>query len=346
MVFVDDLDRCGHNGIRKTLEAVRLVMDLPNVIVIIAVDERIALQAVGNHYKHVAADHRSPADIARDYLGKIVQLPIRLQESDWAEEGQPPGPLERYVREGLFPDARPTTEAIGEIDMRPVTAPGVEEGVETPVDIVEAPKPVVSAEDATAPAAPLPEERPPDTAAIKDGENTPDDSKLPATEDRRQMLRERMVETDTEVIDFQWCAAQMNLRNPRQLRRLRNSYRLLKLSESGTPEKDLMWMLFWQEFLHDLPHEAHEACEAFIWGDEEKPKLPPKRLSAADRLNIDTVAESARERVRAQFNDDWERYASLSHSVLRVVLPRGSGPPKADEELPPPPPQSSATSPG
>ena len=41
LFVIDDLDRCGPEGIVKTLEAIRLVLEIQRVIVIIAVDERI-----------------------------------------------------------------------------------------------------------------------------------------------------------------------------------------------------------------------------------------------------------------------------------------------------------------
>jgi hypothetical protein len=86
LYVVDDLDRCGHKGIVKVLEAVRMVLDLDNVIVVIAVDQRIALAALALNYKELATQHHSeePKLIARDYLAKIIHLPIVLTEPDEA----------------------------------------------------------------------------------------------------------------------------------------------------------------------------------------------------------------------------------------------------------------------
>ena len=78
---VDDLDRCSPEGVVKTLEAVRLVMDLPNVVVIIAIDPRVALAALALHYEKLSEHHTAdPVSIARDYLGKVVHVPIVLEE--------------------------------------------------------------------------------------------------------------------------------------------------------------------------------------------------------------------------------------------------------------------------
>ncbi len=81
---VDDLDRCEPEGIVKTFEAVRLVMDIPRVTVIIAVDQRVALAALALHYKDLATyrNGESPLCIARDYLAKVLHLPLRLENPD------------------------------------------------------------------------------------------------------------------------------------------------------------------------------------------------------------------------------------------------------------------------
>ncbi|MDR7091119.1 KAP family P-loop NTPase fold protein [Cellvibrio fibrivorans] len=80
LFVVDDLDRCGHDGIVKVFEAVRLVLDIKNVTVIIAVDQHIALAALALHYEEVAKHHKlkNPNAIARDYLAKVIHLPIIL----------------------------------------------------------------------------------------------------------------------------------------------------------------------------------------------------------------------------------------------------------------------------
>lgn len=80
LFVVDDLDRCGHQAIVKVLEAVRLVLDIQNVMVVIAVDQRIALSALALHYKDFAQYHNSKdsRSIARDYLAKVIHLPITL----------------------------------------------------------------------------------------------------------------------------------------------------------------------------------------------------------------------------------------------------------------------------
>ncbi len=84
LFVVDDLDRCGQAGIVKTLEAVRLVLDIPQVTVIIAVDQRIALAALALHYEKMAKFHEqgNALFVARDYLAKVIHVPLCLGVPD------------------------------------------------------------------------------------------------------------------------------------------------------------------------------------------------------------------------------------------------------------------------
>ncbi|RZM80749.1 hypothetical protein C3B51_11835 [Pseudoalteromonas rubra] len=101
LFVVDDLDRCGPEGIVKTFEAIRLVLDLPQVYVVVAVDQRIAMAALALHYEKLQPHHtlKSAKAIARDYLAKMIQLPIMVNDADksalqgyvnhlWQEEQQ------------------------------------------------------------------------------------------------------------------------------------------------------------------------------------------------------------------------------------------------------------------
>ncbi|WP_045856458.1 KAP family P-loop NTPase fold protein [Teredinibacter purpureus] len=85
LFVVDDLDRCDPQGIVKTFEAVRLILDIPQVTVVIAIDQRIALAALAHHYKDLEEFHtlRDAKSIARDYLGKMLHYPIVLKPLDF-----------------------------------------------------------------------------------------------------------------------------------------------------------------------------------------------------------------------------------------------------------------------
>lgn len=80
VVIVDDLDRCEPDCIVKVFEAIKLVMDIPNVIVIISMDHRIALSALSENYQSIESYHElgCARSIARDYLGKIINYSICL----------------------------------------------------------------------------------------------------------------------------------------------------------------------------------------------------------------------------------------------------------------------------
>ncbi|MCD9460579.1 P-loop NTPase fold protein [Marinibactrum halimedae] len=84
LFVVDDLDRCGPQGIVKTFEAIRLVLDIPQIYVVVAVDHRIALAALAQHYEKLENHHnlQDAKAIARDYLAKMIQLPIVLGDGD------------------------------------------------------------------------------------------------------------------------------------------------------------------------------------------------------------------------------------------------------------------------
>lgn len=100
LFIVDDLDRCSPEGIVKTFEAIRLVLNIPHVTVVVAVDQRIALAALALHYNSIAPYHtqKDARAIARDYFAKMIQLPIVVSDGDdeslieflsdiWQEEG-------------------------------------------------------------------------------------------------------------------------------------------------------------------------------------------------------------------------------------------------------------------
>ena len=58
-----------------------LVMELDNVIVIVAIDQRVALASLAQHYEELAKHHLLDAhDIARDYLAKVIHIPIVLEQ--------------------------------------------------------------------------------------------------------------------------------------------------------------------------------------------------------------------------------------------------------------------------
>ncbi|MCB2361981.1 P-loop NTPase fold protein [Clostridium estertheticum] len=77
VVLIDDLDRCNPDRIIEILEAIKLFLSVEKTTFIIAVDERVVKYAIKEKYPLQSDDS---TDISKDYIEKIIQLPIRLPE--------------------------------------------------------------------------------------------------------------------------------------------------------------------------------------------------------------------------------------------------------------------------
>jgi hypothetical protein len=295
IVFIDDLDRCEPETIVKTFEAVRLVMDIPNVIVILAVDQRIALKAVGRHFAKLGGDHRAAEDIARDYLGKIIQIPICLSDPTDDE-------LTGFIDKELFADAQAEEKTDKE---------GGDEGAAQPRSDSTKPKPhshLILGKPGFGPDG-------------RDGLILADPSRpfeVEPTPDKP--LQTPMRETANEVLRFKELTQASGFANPRQLRRLRNSYRLLRrLYGDDYKWEQLMTALFWEEFLHQWPHSVHRACEAKAEGLDVE--IPLDKLSRDDRKVFEQRFDATLGFVNRYFQDLAD-YGPIGDSVRRLVLPR------------------------
>lgn len=75
VVFIDNLDRCLPDTVIETLEAVRLFLFVPGTAFVISADERLVREAVRQRFpQRLAAEF----DVGRDYLEKLVQVPVRI----------------------------------------------------------------------------------------------------------------------------------------------------------------------------------------------------------------------------------------------------------------------------
>ncbi len=238
IVFVDDLDRCQTDCIARVLDAIRLVMSIPNVIVMIGIDYRIAFKAMENYYKELGDKVRDKSEIARDYLGKIIQLPVRLIRSSPAE-------MQQYIEKRLFPDAI-VAEIAEKEPLTGVTTGGDSEGIgldreETMAESIEKEGDMI---------------KPVETAEPKSVE---------------EILKDTTIERDM----FSDLAQRFNFTNPRQLLRLRNSYRFLKVmdSEEKYDREILMKILFWQEFLNNWPSIIRDQYEKSVKEQESLAKI-------------------------------------------------------------------------
>lgn len=75
VVFIDDLDRCFPDTIIETLEAIKLFLFVPGTAFVLGADERLIEYAVRRRFPELPGTN---AEVGRDYLEKLVQVPIRI----------------------------------------------------------------------------------------------------------------------------------------------------------------------------------------------------------------------------------------------------------------------------
>ncbi|WOO41345.1 KAP family P-loop NTPase fold protein [Rubellicoccus peritrichatus] len=264
VVFVDDLDRCRVDTIAKAFDAIRLIANINNVIVVVGIDERIAFKAMGQAYKDYADQEkgRSLEDVARDYLGKIIQVPVRLETPSAIG-------LKSYVEDKLFPKKDRATASRISPDPKPgqdspeslmsgfteVNYPQSPVDLEIPFNDDDEKDIVVENDGVLDPTSTG------NTTKVEDAQQREEEKQLEEQKTEKEL--EHMKDTDEEVAAFSKLNALFGFNNPRQLHRLRNTYRLLKslYPKTRTPgdsdaealhypegEMKLLMMLFWLEF--------------------------------------------------------------------------------------------------
>jgi len=82
VVFVDDLDRCNADTVIETLEAIKLFLFVPRTVFILGADERLIEYAVRRRFPELPG---SDAEVGRDYLEKLIQIPVRIPPLSGAE---------------------------------------------------------------------------------------------------------------------------------------------------------------------------------------------------------------------------------------------------------------------
>ncbi|MBF0577595.1 P-loop NTPase fold protein [Dysgonomonas sp. GY617] len=92
IVFIDELDRCKHDTILETLEAIRLFLFAKGTSFVIGADERQIRYAVQMKYPDVEGNQM---DIGKEYLEKLIQYPIRIPQLGQKE-------VESYIMYLLF----------------------------------------------------------------------------------------------------------------------------------------------------------------------------------------------------------------------------------------------------
>lgn len=77
VVFIDELDRCKHETILETLEAIRLFLFATGTSFVIGADERQIRYAVQMKYPDAESNQ---LDVGKEYLEKMIQYPIRIPQ--------------------------------------------------------------------------------------------------------------------------------------------------------------------------------------------------------------------------------------------------------------------------
>jgi len=238
LLVVDDLDRCGVDTVKDVLDAVRLVANIPRVVTLVALDERMAFAAVEKHYLQFGHAGRPPELVARDYLAKVLQICVTLPKVTQDDIGN-------FVDKKIFGDIdlsqlASTAGGSGAVSFESSEHRNGEMLSPAPSSIKQDTK---LAEMTTLPAQPAPSE----------SQYT---SEVNQVSPRRSSLPE-----EKEL--FKQLAQAYDFSNPRLLWRHYMAWKLLKSLTLNTAYifedvKIPMNLLFWREWLHQLPYEQRE----------------------------------------------------------------------------------------
>lgn len=299
VVFVDDLDRCEPETISRTLDAIRLVMDIDNVVAVIGIDHRIAFRAVEKQYQDLADDERTSSDIARDYLGKIIQLPISLSKPSEKE-------LDKFIRSSLFKGIDINEEE--RQGMKIISTDQDERGelIETVDETIPTKSTSFSVEQYG--------------GSVNKESNFKNKMETFSSQD--------MQETTDEMNHFSKLCHLFEMNNPRQLIRLKNCYRLLKRLSTGSEFwKEKMTMLFWLDFLYAQKRESRIAIEKCFANQNFK-----ELNKCSDRGYLKSKIINELKSVFKIDNSDFSTFNELKSQVKRLVLPHSESYDKAKRE--------------
>jgi predicted KAP-like P-loop ATPase len=84
VVMVDDLDRCLPKAIIEILEAIRLFLFVEGTTFVLSADEKMIEYAVREHFPNLPVDYQ---DYTKNYLEKLIQIPIRIPLLNRAQTG-------------------------------------------------------------------------------------------------------------------------------------------------------------------------------------------------------------------------------------------------------------------
>jgi hypothetical protein len=260
--IVDDLDRCSPDGVVKTLEAVRLVMELDNVVVIVAIDQRVALASLAKHYEQLEKHHLLDAhEIARDYLAKVIHIPIVLEQPSATD-------IEHYLTNHLWKnDDESEIETNSEKDGTDNLSFDLESELESGSNSVESTddakaqvkeKVKAKTDDPVEPSLESLQDEASINAPAPESNHSDTDDKVNQSKAGKPAMDSVEItglsqEQKTLFLD---SVKRLGLTNPRQLKRLDNCYSLLRLrypDEDVNKNYSRLHMLIWLEYLHEQP---------------------------------------------------------------------------------------------
>jgi KAP family P-loop domain len=269
LLVIDDLDRCSAEAVKSVLDAVRIVANIPRIVTLLAIDERIAFAAVEKHYDHFDDRSGRPVDLlARDYLAKIFQVSVILPEVDHAR-------ISSYVDNKIFSD--------------------IDQGADNGLDLKQEQKNSLLQNFI-------------DTSYNVEVSLT--DEQTAPTQIDQQPQQSSLPE---ERIVFKELAQIYEFSNPRMLWRLYMAWKLLKSLYLGplytlADVEVLMHILFWREWLHQIPPEKKNEYTAWIQSSsaQQSPALIPNAIFDSVKLKL---------------RPNWKQYSSQVRIVDSVLLP-------------------------
>jgi hypothetical protein len=271
VVFIDELDRCPLERIVDILEAIKLFLAEDIFIVFLGVDTRVAAEAIRLHYKDV----KNP-DLPREYLEKIVQLPLRVPQADEDEIKEylgsfMPGVAPPQTKNGDGARAKVQTKKApppqqsstsGSPGALPHVAGGgaADDDADGAALVVEP-----SAQAANATVRFRATNFPPSRYNVVTPILVPDYSAPPATDGISTLPS--LPDTEDEYECIAVIAREFLESNPRRIKRLLNTYRYVKIlaSLAGEPVQTKVWqeeMLSWLSFTMKWPAFMEQAIEA------------------------------------------------------------------------------------
>ena len=146
MLYIDDLDRCPPARVVDVLQAVHLLLGIPDLfVVVVAVDSRWLMRSLANHYDRLLETKDSiRQSTPLDYLGKIFQIPYVVERMNNAGFVN--------ILRGLLPSEpqhlTPSTPPTGTQTDEPIEPKATDAPPQTPAPADDPPPPTTALEKA------------------------------------------------------------------------------------------------------------------------------------------------------------------------------------------------------